>query len=220
MTLPILAVPVLNRYDLLESMIASIDYPVDDVLVIDNGGALDRFLVNDNIARIRILPMPHNIGVPASWNLAIKCFPHAPYWTICANDLTWSPGALKVLAEASTPNDLTISDRGFSAFSVGANIVRRVGVFDENYVPGYWEDIDFERRVRAAGIFPRYPAAHINLHDSCTTAKSDPRYARAKTRSDVSNERYYTDKFNGAITAIEPRWDLQRHIDNDWTVDD
>lgn len=34
-----LIVPVLNRYDLLERMIASIDYPIKHLLIIDNGAS-------------------------------------------------------------------------------------------------------------------------------------------------------------------------------------
>jgi len=36
--IPNLIVPVLNRYDLLERFLQSLDYPIRDVLIIDNGG--------------------------------------------------------------------------------------------------------------------------------------------------------------------------------------
>ena len=38
MSIPVLIVPILNRYDLLESMLDSINYPIDNILIIDNGG--------------------------------------------------------------------------------------------------------------------------------------------------------------------------------------
>ncbi len=34
-----LIVPVLNRYDLLDRMVGSIDYPVEHLLIIDNGAS-------------------------------------------------------------------------------------------------------------------------------------------------------------------------------------
>jgi hypothetical protein len=37
MSLPLLSIPVLNRYDLLERMLDSIDYPIDEILIINNG---------------------------------------------------------------------------------------------------------------------------------------------------------------------------------------
>jgi len=36
--IPNLIVPVLNRYDLLRRMLQSIDFPIRDLLIIDNGG--------------------------------------------------------------------------------------------------------------------------------------------------------------------------------------
>lgn len=39
--IPNLTVPVLNRYDLLQRMLDSIDFPIRDLLIIDNGGGLD-----------------------------------------------------------------------------------------------------------------------------------------------------------------------------------
>jgi hypothetical protein len=39
--LPNLIVPVLNRYDLLRRMFQSINYPIRDLLIVDNGGELD-----------------------------------------------------------------------------------------------------------------------------------------------------------------------------------
>ena len=38
--IPAMIVPVLNRPDLLERLLASIDYPVADLLVIDNGNVV------------------------------------------------------------------------------------------------------------------------------------------------------------------------------------
>ncbi len=35
---PVIVIPVLNRYDLLERCLESIDYPVGTLLIIDNGG--------------------------------------------------------------------------------------------------------------------------------------------------------------------------------------
>jgi len=37
--IPNLIIPVLNRYDLLDRMLASIDYPVAHLLIIDNGAS-------------------------------------------------------------------------------------------------------------------------------------------------------------------------------------
>ena len=89
MSIPVLVVPVLNRYDLLEDMLNSINYPIDNILIIDNGG---EFKTDRNI---KVLNMPANLGLSASWNLAIKCFPHAKYWLFASADTKWSETALQ-----------------------------------------------------------------------------------------------------------------------------
>ena len=36
-SIPVLIIPVLNRYDLLDEALQSIDYPIDNILIINNG---------------------------------------------------------------------------------------------------------------------------------------------------------------------------------------
>ena len=38
---PVVIIPVLNRYDLLERCIDSLDFPVDKIIIIDNGGKIE-----------------------------------------------------------------------------------------------------------------------------------------------------------------------------------
>ena len=78
--LPNLIVPVLNRYDLLRRMLGSIDYPIRDLLIIDNGGKFEDMFDKDElpVKNLRVLMLPSNLGVAASWNLGIKLFPHDP----------------------------------------------------------------------------------------------------------------------------------------------
>jgi hypothetical protein len=38
---PVIIIPVLNRYDLMERAIRSIDYPVERLIIIDNGDGYD-----------------------------------------------------------------------------------------------------------------------------------------------------------------------------------
>ncbi|NDG20000.1 MAG: glycosyltransferase family 2 protein, partial [Betaproteobacteria bacterium] len=37
---PVVIIPVLNRYDLLERCIDSLDYPIEKLIIIDNGGKI------------------------------------------------------------------------------------------------------------------------------------------------------------------------------------
>ena len=39
---PVIVIPVLNRYDLLERCIKSIDCEVENLIIIDNGGLIEK----------------------------------------------------------------------------------------------------------------------------------------------------------------------------------
>ena len=46
-------------------MLESINYPVDNILIIDNGGEFKTAKEN-----VKVLNMPANLGLSASWNQA------------------------------------------------------------------------------------------------------------------------------------------------------
>jgi len=112
---------------------------------------------------------------------------------------------------------MVISNYGFSFFSIGAEIVKKVGLFDENYYPAYYEDFDFEDRVRKMGYKNniKYPDVNINLLDTTVTVKSDPKLMAGKNITDISNKAYYDAKFVGFNWTCY-NWELQRRVDNDW----
>ena len=76
---PVIVIPVLNRYDLLERCIRTIDYAVEHLIIIDNGGMIEKDCLslpkNSNIENRYVLDMPSNLGVATSWNLGIKMTP-------------------------------------------------------------------------------------------------------------------------------------------------
>lgn len=220
----ILIVPVLNRYDLLVRMINSIDYEIKHLLVIDNGGyRLDEQVPfweaiweNDFILRDTVLHMPTNLGVAASWNLGIKCFPFEQYWTITSVDTEFMPGALEVLDSASRSDALTLTAYfpHYQAFSVGEQLVQKVGLFDESIYPIYFEDNDYERRVTHAG-FDIVRVKARTQHDNSSTIHSDEHFMSRNSSTFASNQRYFQSKEKNGDYS-EGRWNLQRVRDNNW----
>jgi len=71
--IPILAIPVLNRYDLLDSNLETIDYPIKEILIINNGK--EKYESDRKDLNIRVLNLPSNLGMSGSWNLTIKLYP-------------------------------------------------------------------------------------------------------------------------------------------------
>lgn len=144
--IPILSVPILNRYDLLDASLDAVDFPIGEILVINNGKEIYRPKRKD--LNVRVLNLPSNLGMSGSWNLAIKLYPHESFWIFASADTVWMPGGLEKLFNTSGKSRLVTTHRGFCVFSLGEDLVRGVGLFDEYFYPYLFEDSDYAERVR------------------------------------------------------------------------
>lgn len=216
-----LIVPVLNRYDLLNRMLASIDYPIRDLVIIDNGGQFEHLFGRpelEHVDRLTLLTLPSNLGVAASWNLGIKILPHDRVWHFGSNDVVYRPGALEMLSEA-TEGSLTLSTAFplWHTFAIGERVIEAVGLFDERFYPAYFEDNDMEHRVKMAGL----PVTHLpidTLHDNSSTLHSNPTFSEHNQRTFLANERLFRQKVAGLDGGWS--WSLKRRRAGEWlTVD-
>lgn len=210
-----LTIPVLNRYDLLQRMLDSIDYPVEKLLIIDNGGELDSVSVPSCVKTHRVLPMLSNLGVATSWNLGFKNFYRDNYYCFASADMWFEKGDLEKLSNASS-NRISLH-RGFphwQTFVIGENVVEKIGVFDEALHPIYFEDNDYVRRAENAGIGISY----LDLaggHDNSSTIASDDHYSRRNSDTFMDNQAYYLRKIaNNDFSAGS--WDITRTRRNSW----
>jgi len=214
--IPAMIVPVLTRHDLLYRMIESINYPVKDLVIIDNGARNHDWEPNWNqwISKIWHLKIPSNLGVASSWNFGIKSLPMADWWLITNFDVQWGGDSLKMFQELSAPEKLVLSNGvpEWCAFSIGSKIINEVGLFDESLHPAYFEDNDMERRIENKNfeiIRSFIPIAH----DNSSTIKNGFSKRNDETFSD--NARYYDNKkLNNDYTSGE--WSLKRRRINSW----
>ncbi len=213
--IPALIVPVLNRPDLLNRLLASIDFPVDDLLLIDNGHCVEDVPPMPTVKQFHWLEMPTNLGVAGSWNLGIKSLPHAAWWLIVNSDAYFPPGALESFCTAARTDALVLSAAAppWAAFAIGEQVVSVVGLFDEALYPAYAEDDDYTRRCIYHGI-PVVQSGVRVAHDNSSTIK-EPRYAEANARTFPQNIAYYRAKqYRGDMTAGE--WSLSRRRELSW----
>lgn len=211
-----LIVPVLNRYDLLQRMIASIDHSIENLLIIDNGGELRELEVPDTVKQTTVLSMTHNLGIAPSWNLGVKNFPFEDVYYFTSNDCVFEPGTLLKLEAESSRDKVTISELWphWQLFSVGDQVFKDCGLFDEAIFPMNFEDDEFEWRVTELG----FSVNKVNLpmvHDGQMTFKSDAHYAARNTVTYKANELYFnTKKTEGRLNAGE--WSLKIRRTNNW----
>jgi len=214
--IPNLIVPVLNRYDLLQRLLDSIDYPVRHVFIIDNGdGPSEVIDLPDTVTEVTYSPLPNNLGVSGSWNLGIKALPYDEKWLIVSNDAHFKPGVLEGFVEAGEREILLSSNFPYwHAFSIGQEVVREVGLFDENLHPAYFEDDDYKRRAEYYGVTIR-KGPNVE-HTNSSTLKSDERFKERNSETFLSNSQYYRGKA-AAEDYSEGGWSLTRRRKNSWT---
>jgi len=197
--IPVLAFPVIGRFDLLERAIASIDYPVGKLLIIDNSplGLGDAASLPAVVTR-----PPSNLGFPGSVNHVIKTHPAAPWWAIANADIVFGPGDLARLDEAMTSHPggwVGIVD--WRVFGLSAAAVERVGFFDENFHPCYCEDADYEYRCTLAGV-PWGAIPGTTTHERSVTIK-EAHYAARNAQTYPANRAYYYAKWGGELRGGE-----------------
>jgi len=209
-------IPVLNRYDLLTRCLESLPSKLEHVLIIDNGDTLS----TEPYRRERILRMPSNLGVATSWNLGIKAYPHEEGWLFLNSDAyfptlhDWET----LDAEAHNENIVLAGTPGWCCAWIGAEVVRRVGVFCERYYPAYMEDVDYEQRARHHGINIITSEAHIH-HDNSSTIQSDPRIAAANERTHSANHAYHQYRWANLQPdglPADAEWSLCTRRLNEW----
>jgi GT2 family glycosyltransferase len=209
-----LIVPVLNRYDLLQRMLDSVDVPVDHLLIIDNGLGTDTLELSNKFAKVTHLRMPANLGVAGSWNLGIKSFPYAHRWFIVSNDVVFRSGALEKLSTARRDEiTLTADAPNWQAFALGDEAVTDLGLFDEcGFYPAYFEDNDYMRRAQFAGVNIRKLDLDLT-HDNSSTIKAG--YQSKNDKTFFANHRLYQAKVD-SVDYTAGTYSLQIRRENGW----
>ena len=174
--------------------------------------------VPDIVEQVTYLPIPANLGHAASWNLGVKSFPFSDRWFICSDDVEFAPGALEQWCKASLTVSLTISNEWpfFQFFTVGEQVVERVGLFDENLFPANFEDDDYTWRCEAAGVpivMVEIPHTHVKqgtvFHGN---------FPRENSRTYPANEKRFQDK-QAKNEFVAGEWSLSIRRANEWRVE-
>ena len=199
--IPVIAIPVINRPDLLRACLASIDEPVERLIVIDNSGTGE---LGDVASEARpdalIVDPPANLGVAASWNLAIKSTAAAPWWCIANADTIFGPGDLERLAGSMQDRGWVGMNGDWRVFGLWAETVERVGFFDENFHPIYCEDADYERRCDLSDVSWGFIDGGAK-HEGSAAIRSG--FAEANARTYPANLDYYRRKWGGDLRGGE-----------------
>lgn len=201
--IPTIGTAVVNSSYWVSRLIMSIDFPVENFVIINNNGRgeideeLDE-LKNLNkkfIDKIKVCHMPANIGCSGAWNLIIKCYMNSPYWIIVNDDVSFGPGLLNEFHNTAeedpeigiihaNPGDFNVGS--WDLFLIRDHVIQNFGLFDENLYPAYCEDADYIMRFihrpikKVTSLSSMYYHGHAKKDDYYSasgggqTKKSDP----------------------------------------------
>ena len=172
--IPVLGFCTLKRFDLADRLLASIDYPVEHLVVVDNSGLQTWTPTKpDCVSNLWTIRVPFGLGLVGAWNLIVKSTPYAPYWVLVNDDAYFAPDALEIIAKEVDTQALNFLDivPQWSAVVFGEGMVEKVGLYDERFYPLYFDDNDLERRVDQAGVPKKTIQAKVH-HDNSSTLNS------------------------------------------------
>lgn len=233
--IPVIGAAVVNSTYWIARLLMSVDYPVENFVIINNNGRgqideeLDRLakIKHKYIDKIKVVHMPSNIGCAGAWNLIIKSYMLAPYWIITSDDVAFGPGLLKEMVDNlnSNPNIGMIHPRA-GDFGIGAwdlflireNIVKIFGLFDENTYPAYCEDADYIMRMahrpimKVVGLEGKYMHGDADSSEyyksGSQTQKNEDGLKEKFDHSNDLNIEYLTKKWGPGWRNLNPTFNV------------
>lgn len=201
----VLIVPTLGLdTTLLDRLALSIDHPIQHKLIILNGRTYALDFWQRAHPDWKVLIQKENKGCAGSWNMAAKLTPGEKAWLICNDDIWFPPGILKQFCEFGDANAdrhdvLRLNDSfPYYCFIHTLHNIEDFGEFDENFWPGYYEDCDYNVRVRlAGGEFKRcFPGQNQVNHGKPKCGGMD--YNAFLQGVGLFNRRYWMEKWGAA----------------------
>lgn len=194
----LIGIPTINRADLLNTALAKYQecYPNIDILIIDNGVSQQ---INTQNPKLRLFSQTSNLGVSASWNLICKTafdegFTHV---LILNDDIELVRPEVDLLNTIGQhQNDTLLVQSGtWCVICIPKKVFEKVGHFDEQFFPAYFEDNDYERRImlQSEVFVKREPGLDPTLYRNSMTISKEPRLNSNFER----NRKLYIAKWGG-----------------------
>jgi GT2 family glycosyltransferase len=213
--IPVIGFATLKRFDLAERLLASIDYPVEHLVIVDNSGTQTWNPTQpDKVKNLWLIRVPYGLGLVGAWNLIVKSTPHAPYWVLVNDDAWFGEGALDIIAQDANPDGLSFPHISpeWSCIVLGQKVVEEVGLYDERLYPLYFDDNDYQRRIEKAGLPIRRIDAIVH-HENSSTLKSG--YEQKNSKTFRANEVLFDTKVANEDYS-EGNWSLKVRRENSW----
>ena len=240
--IPVIGVPFVTNPYWLNRLIASVDFPVKHLVIINNNGRgefdaeLDAMcnMTHPYIENMKVCHMPANIGVAGAWNLIIKSYMMEPYWVITNDDVAFGTGLLEEFhLNMKAHEQLGMIHPCKGDFELGAwdlfvirdVIVQTFGLFDENTYPAYCEDADYIMRLAHRPIQKLVGTNCGYMHGHAPAGDYYNENAGSQTKKSNPDLRAHLDKVNEINfeylnTKWGPDWRIVKPTENPFDNED
>lgn len=194
----IIGIPTINRADLLNEALANYfeDFKDTEIVICDNGK-------QDIITRERnfVLYRPEqNLGVSGSWNMIMDYADkvNGTHVLILNDDiyLGKSQEEIATIIRLWKP-EFICTELNWCSFILSVEAYKKVGKFDENFFPAYFEDNDYFRRMQLSGVtIIVNPMLNPVIYRNSMTIQKTPELNNGFEK----NRQYYISKWGGQPT--------------------
>ena len=206
--LDLIAVPVMVQGEKLLRHIKTIDVPLKRYYILDNSegkdpsvdNAIDEICNNppENIEEIVIVSNNQNSGYPGAVNQIIRDNTDCDHWIVTGFDWWVAKDQYKKLLDKDFKEGIFLGQGidDMCGFVFTPSLIEKVGLLDENFFPGYFEDNDYKRRIKLANADIMHLPLH-SIHDRSSTLNSSIRFKQKNQYTFQQNYMYYIDKWGG-----------------------
>ena len=143
-----IGIPTINRYDLLKETLEKylVDFPNTYIYVVDNGNQG----ITSSEDRLKIFNSHKNLGVSGSWNLLVDTSIFLAEYVLLLNDDIYLGKKEQEILDLIEQEkfDFYVSHGTWCSFLLPINTFVKVGPFDEQFFPAYFEDNDYHQRMK------------------------------------------------------------------------
>lgn len=212
-------------------MIRSVDFPVETLMVINNGNLqLWETAIPPTIRSFYEYNSRQNMGVAGSWNLAMDYAfnqQQKDAVLIVGNDIIWMPGDLNIFWQTAIDSDadFIFGNHSYSSFMVKRSGWEKVGAFNETFYPAYLEDSCHWQIIRRS---PNVKIVHVDGlrtgHVGSATIDSDSELKRTVQAAQARNWKIYSEMWgcpmwSGGQEAFATPYNKGGPL-NEWKLDE
>ena len=169
-------IPTINRADLLNESLEKyvVDFPDKQFIIVDNAHQ-DIF----DHRNVTVLRKGKNLGVAASWNLlATIAFDRGHNGIVLVNDdVYWGKKQAEVddFMARQSENEFVVPPNCWCNFLLTQKIFNKVGQFDEDFYPAYYEDNDYRYRLRLLDVpYVQSEFFYVEIYRGSQSIAKDP----------------------------------------------